>query len=392
MGKTVTYTPALAAEYRRLFEKATVRPSWTGRMKKAAQRVYAGRERYQKIAARFGNCPWPLIGVIHKMEGDCDFNTHLHNGNPLTDRTYEVPAGRPKKGNPPFSWEESAIDAIEMKGWGAIEHWTLERAMFELERYNGFGYRLYHPTVLSPYLFSGTVLYTKGKYIKDGPRGWRDEAVSGQTGAIGILLALAEIDPSLSLDRMLPFESVAGEDAEPVKDPDVNEDETTIAFVQERLKALGYHEVGNVDGSFGRKTKAAILAFRMDNGLDLKPEIDDGLLTALARASARPIGESRVTATVKDLKTDKPAVAASGSNKLISVITAGGAAAYGTLQGVVGNITGAKAYLEPVKDLLGSVPSGVWVAMVCAAAFMIYRNSNRAQTEIVSAYREGSLQ
>ena len=391
MGKTVFYTPSLAAEYRRLFAKASIRPSWAARMKKAAQIVYRGKARYEKIAARF-NCPWPLIGVIHKMEGDCDFTTHLHNGNSLAERTYEVPAGRPKKGSPPFSWEESAIDAIEMKGWGEITKWTLERAMYELERYNGFGYRLYHPTVLTPYIFSGTVLYTAGKYVKDGAKGWRSDAVSGQTGALGILLALAEIDPSLSLDQMLPFETLEGEDAEPVKDPEVAEDEKTIEFVQQRLKDLGYHEVGNVDGDWGRKTKAAILAFRMENDLPLKPAIDDELLTALARASARPIGESRITATAKDLKVDKPAVAAAGSNKLISMITAGGAAAYGTLQGVVGNITGAKTYLEPVKDLLGSVPSGVWVAMVCAAAFMIYRNSTKAETEIVSAYREGSLQ
>lgn len=389
MGKTVTFTPALAAEYRRLFEKARVSPKWATRMKKAAQIVYRGKDRYEKIAARF-DCPWPLIGVIHKMEGDCDFTTHLHNGNPLTDRTYEVPAGRPKKGTPPFSWEESAIDAIEMKGWGDIAKWTLERAMFELERYNGFGYRLYHPTVLTPYLFSGTTLYSRGKYVKDGV--FSMDAVSGQTGALGILLALAEIDPSLSLDRMLPFETVEGEDAEPVKDPEVNEDEKTIEFVQQRLKDLGYHEVGNVDGQWGRKTKGAILSFRMENDLELKPEIDDELLTALARAASRPIGESRVTATAKDLKVDKPAVAASGSNKIISGLTAAGAAAYGVVNGVVTNISGAKAYLEPVKDLLGSVPSGVWVAIVCAAAFAIYRNAGKAQNEIVSAYREGSLQ
>lgn len=391
MSKTVPYTPALAAEYRRLFAKAAVRPAWVNRMKKAAQIVYRGKDRYEKIAARFG-CPWPLIGVIHKMEGDCNFTTHLHNGNPLTDRTYEVPAGRPVKGSPPFSWEESAIDAIEMKGWGKITKWTLERAMFELERYNGFGYRLYHPTVLTPYLFSGTVLYTAGKYVKDGPQGWRSDAVSGQTGALGILLALAEIDPSLSLDRMLPFETVEGEDAEPVKDPEATEDEKTIEFVQQRLKDLGYHEVGNVDGDWGRKTKAAILAFRMDNRMDLKPVIDDDLLTGLARAASRPIGESRVTATAKDLAPSKPAVAASGSNKILSGLTAGGAAIYGMFNGVVSNISGAKAYLEPLKELVGSVPGEVWVVVVCGVAFMIYRNSVKAQTEVVSAYREGSLQ
>ena len=200
---------------------------------------------------------------------------------------------------------------------------------------------------------------------------------------MGMLLALAEIDPELSLDKILPYEDFA---EDPV------EDEKTIEFVQQRLKDLGYHEVGNVDGDWGRKTKAAILAFRMDNHMDLKPVIDDDLLTGLARAASRPIGESRVTATAKDLAPSKPAVAASGSNKILSGLTAGGAAIYGMFNGVVSNISGAKAYLEPLKELVGSVPGEVWVVVVCGVAFMIYRNSVKAQTEVVSAYREGSLQ
>ena len=382
MGKTVPFTPDLAKEYRRLFEKATINPKWAKRMKKAAETIYAGREMYQKVVALLpAPAPWPLVGVIHMMEGSCNFHTHLHNGDSLDGRTHNDPGGRPLTGSPPFSWIESALDALNMKGWGKITKWTLERAMYELERYNGFGYRLYHPDVLTPYLWSGTSLYTKGKYVRD--HDFSSSAVSDQEGIMGMLLALAEIDPELSLDKILPYEDFA---EDPV------EDEKTIEFVQQRLKDLGYHEVGNVDGDWGRKTKAAILAFRMDNHMDLKPVIDDDLLTGLARAASRPIGESRVTATVKDLAPSKPAVAASGSNKLLSGLTAGGAAIYGMFNGVVSNISGAKAYLEPVKELVGSVPSGVWVAVVCGVAFMIYRNSTKAQTEVVSAYREGSLQ
>ncbi len=38
-----------------------------------------------------------------------------------------------------------------------------------------------------------------------------------------------------------------------------------VRAVQTRLRALGYHEVGSIDGSIGPRTRAAILAFRDDN-------------------------------------------------------------------------------------------------------------------------------
>lgn len=43
----------------------------------------------------------------------------------------------------------------------------------------------------------------------------------------------------------------------------------SVREVQARLKALGYHAVGQVDGQVGPRTRAAILAFRDDNGLPL---------------------------------------------------------------------------------------------------------------------------
>lgn len=381
MAKTINYTPALAKEYRRLFETSHISPKWAKRVKKAAEIVYAGREMYQQLAARF-NAPWPLFGVIHMMEGECNFHTHLHNGDSLAARTHNDPAGRPLHGKPPFPWLDSAIDAIEMKGWGSIKKWTLERAMYELERYNGFGHRLYHPDVLSPYLWSGTDKYSRGKYVRDHV--FDANAVSGQVGVMAILQALADIDAELALDKILPGEDFATED--PV------EDETTIMFVQQRLTDLGYHEVGKVDGLFGKATEGAILAFRHNNDLPLKATIDDELLTALARAASKPISDVRVTATTTDLRAaEKPALAPSLSSKVISGITAAGAGAYGVVQGVVSNLDGAKSFLGPVKDLLGSVPTGVWVAMVGAAAVAIYLNSRKAETEVTSAYREGSL-
>lgn len=69
----------------------------------------------------------------------------------------------------------------------------------------------------------------------------------------------------------------------------------SVEVAQRRLKALGYHEVGMVDGKMGPRTKAAILAFRNDNDLPLIDAIDAQLVEALKSAGRRPIGEARAT-------------------------------------------------------------------------------------------------
>lgn len=67
----------------------------------------------------------------------------------------------------------------------------------------------------------------------------------------------------------------------------------SVREVQARLKALGYHEVGGVDGQIGPRTRAAILAFRDDTGLPLAPIIDVALTEALASAEPRPVAPER---------------------------------------------------------------------------------------------------
>jgi len=67
----------------------------------------------------------------------------------------------------------------------------------------------------------------------------------------------------------------------------------SIMAVQRKLRDLGYHEVGTIDGMIGPRTRAAILAFRSDNGLPLTPDIDVALTEALEEAEPRAISELR---------------------------------------------------------------------------------------------------
>ncbi|MDE2385191.1 MAG: peptidoglycan-binding protein [Alphaproteobacteria bacterium] len=55
---------------------------------------------------------------------------------------------------------------------------------------------------------------------------------------------------------------------------------TRIKKVQVALAGLGY-EINTLDGQVNGETRAAILKYQMDNGLDMSGGIDDALLTAL---------------------------------------------------------------------------------------------------------------
>ena len=57
------------------------------------------RGRYEEVQKRL-QVPWYFVGIIHSLEGSFNFSAHLHNGDPLRGRTWQVPAGRPKEWNP----------------------------------------------------------------------------------------------------------------------------------------------------------------------------------------------------------------------------------------------------------------------------------------------------
>jgi len=179
----------LAKEYSLLYESCLIRPNRKAAVGQVVRRLTANRPRYEKVAKAL-KMPWYVVAVIHNMEAGGDFKRHLHNGDALSARTTHVPAGRPKTGKPPFTWEASAIDALTGQGLGTWKDWSIPGALYKLEGYNGWGYRDHHPTVKSPYLWSFSNHYTKGKYVADGR--FSPTAVSQQIGAAVLLKQLAD--------------------------------------------------------------------------------------------------------------------------------------------------------------------------------------------------------
>lgn len=149
---TVLLTDALRAEYQSLFDSCQNNSDKQSEVATLADRIIQHRSRYEAVGTPL-SIPWFFIGVIHNMESSQRFDRHLHNGDPLTARTVHVPPGRPVAGDPPFTWEDSATDALQLEKLDKVTDWKLPALLYQIEKYNGFGYRTRHPEVLSPYLW-----------------------------------------------------------------------------------------------------------------------------------------------------------------------------------------------------------------------------------------------
>lgn len=122
----------------------------------------------------------------------------------------------------------------------------------------------------------------------------------------------------------------------------------SVREVQARLKALGFHEVGSVDGQIGPRTRAAILAFRDDNGLPLVPIIDVALTEALTRAEPRPVAPERAAGVPENSRI----ITAANAQVGLGVIGAAGSVAAQIVPALT-QAEEARDTAERVLDLVG---------------------------------------
>jgi len=178
----------LKPKYEALYASCVIRSERAGEVAWHRKKLMQYRPRYQAVADKTG-VPWWFIGIVHALEVSFNFNGHLHNGDSLKARTIRVPKGRPAQWNPPNDWESSAVDALTFKNFAGETDWSLARVLHRWERYNGFGY--YDKDIASPYLWSFSNHYSKGKFVADHV--FDPNFVSRQCGAAVMLRALQEI-------------------------------------------------------------------------------------------------------------------------------------------------------------------------------------------------------
>ena len=123
---------------------------------------------YQQVQAmRANGVPATVAFCLFYREADNDMACSPAQGDPLTHLSINEPRGRIPGKKPPFTWLACAEDAYYV-----VDHldrcdWhSLQSALDKMESFNGFGYRSHG--IAAPYLWAGTSLYTRGKYVSDG--------------------------------------------------------------------------------------------------------------------------------------------------------------------------------------------------------------------------------
>lgn len=333
-----------------------------------AAKIEANRARYEAVSAKTG-VPWDVIGVIHYRESSGSFAGVLHNGQKIIGKgkkTTIVPKGRG-----PFStWEEAAVDALMNchPFAGKNKDWSIAGTLDILERYNGLGYR--NKGLPSPYLWAGTDQYKKGKYVADGK--YDPNHVDKQLGVAAILMKIRE-----------------GKAAVPAPEAPVGRtDAITIRVVQERLKELGYSEVGKPDGLMGKLTRTAILAFKNENDImPINDVIDQAFLDALDTAKPRNLPREDVTPEV--VRKNAPEVRTNWLIKIGALVAGIPAAIGGLVDGVLDNLGFARETIKPLKEMFADIPSEVWLIGVAVIAGGAYLVARQGEQKGIEAYQSG---
>lgn len=176
------------------WSKAHIHPEWQKSIDGTADRLSLpeNKARFQAVEKSEG-VMWPIVAIIKEREAGADpaFKKSIAQGDPWNARSKNVPKGR----GPFTSWEAAAHDAlVDCAPYaGRWRDWSIGGALTILEKYNGVGYAA--KGLPSPYLWSATDQYVKGKYVRDGV--FDPEFVDRQIGCAALLIALQKRDPSI---------------------------------------------------------------------------------------------------------------------------------------------------------------------------------------------------
>jgi lysozyme family protein/peptidoglycan hydrolase-like protein with peptidoglycan-binding domain len=264
--------------------RTTLSPGQANELRIFQANYHKNFARYQAVSART-DIPPQLVAAIHYRESSMNFNTYLHQGDPLGRKAVHVPRNIPIF----YEWEEAAVHALNMKRglrdqMGLTADSTDEVAMATYaEAYNGLGY--YHKGLNSPYVYAGTDQYQGGMYVADGKfsRRARDRRLG-----------------TLALTRSVTFEG-------PIEAPQVEDgrraddrwrgvlagqilyrgsDGGEVVALQQRLTKAGF-PVPNT-GIFGAQTFRAVKEFQRSKGLPPDGVVGPDTAEALDRATTTP--------------------------------------------------------------------------------------------------------
>ncbi len=302
--------------YQALWDSMDVSEAWLPQARAIAEKIIRNQARYNSVVAG-SSIPWWFVGIVHAMECSLRFDQHLHNGDKLSERTVRIPAGRPASGFPPFTWEASAKDALACDDIDKVTDWSLPNVLYLWHRYNGVTNEYSRRGIPTPYLWSGSQFYKKGKYVAD--RKFDPEAVSKQVGAAVLLWMLVQLKAvEIATDKTVQtnvlaaaaspsvlatvsseaapagMESAEAETAFPgelsIDNGKAAKTKQQVRRVQEWLHLHGF--ATPVDGNFGESTKTQLARFQEKKGRVPTGKLDEETWTLLVAPMLRALART----------------------------------------------------------------------------------------------------
>lgn len=176
-------------EYAAQWDRMAVRGDRIPDIRKAAQRLLANKTRYVEAWTRTG-VPWYWIASWHYRESNANFSRQMGQGDPLWMKSVHVPKGR----GPFKTWEDSCYDAlVVLKRLDRVKDWRLEKGLWYSEQYNGWGY--HNRGLPSPYLWGGTTVQRRGKFVADG--NFSAVVWDVQPGVAALVSQMMHLDPTI---------------------------------------------------------------------------------------------------------------------------------------------------------------------------------------------------
>jgi len=234
------------------------------------------KHRYEAVARETG-IPAPLIAALHYRESSNNFDTYLHQGDPLGQPAIHHPSNIPVF----HQWEDAAVHALNSKSWLrdqlGMQAGTTDKAAIATfaEAYNGLGY--HYRGLTSPYVYAGTDVYKGGRYVRDGvfdANSWDQRpGVMALMGSIEV--GTDEVAWTAPQDNTTAWSQVR-EGNQVLRDGARG---PVVQLLQEKLQELGYGIA--VDGVFGRQTELAIKAFQTHRQLTVDGRVGSQTAEAL---------------------------------------------------------------------------------------------------------------
>jgi uncharacterized protein (TIGR02594 family) len=162
-----------------------------------------------------------------------------------------------------------------------------------------------------------------------------------------------------------------------------------VRAVQQALWDKGYKQVGMVDGDYGPDTRAAIVAFELDNGLELVGRPTHEILARILAAPPKPVSDARADATPADVRDAVPEAKATWWAQVVALWGMIVSLFSGAISFVTGNVQQVRDWVQPLVDVLGDVPAWAYIAIVAGGLFFLWVQTRAAGKQQVAAFRSG---